>query len=221
MLSNPRIDLILKKDHAFNKLKKRWFKAFLNAYGSFLNAIIYIVFALFVIYFMVALSGCSVYMAAKGVKTHNPDYVIEGMTRQQVLKTLGKPVISVKDKKGRILTDFFIVNKSDKASIKRALAHATLDTITIGLWEAFGTTSEMIRDKDCYKIVVQYNKDMRAKKISIKSLMPTNLRNSGGGNVDTKLHLHYYYDMSPRTIPGYVPGQTVIVTPNGNYYYGY
>lgn len=87
-------------------------------------------------------SGCSVGMAMSGEEQKDTSILFPGSPRVVVIAKLGPPETSTKDANGCYVDSYYIV-KGNKPSTGRAVAHAGLDVVTLGLWEVVGTPMEM------------------------------------------------------------------------------
>jgi hypothetical protein len=89
-----------------------------------------------------ALTGCSVFMAAKLPDRKNLDVFTPGVPRAVVMAEMGAPS-SYDDRNGvRSEVYKFKQGYSQQAKISRAVLHGTADILTFGLWEAVGTPTE-------------------------------------------------------------------------------
>lgn len=114
------------------------------------------------------LVSCAVGMAASG--TENPDLMActVGAPRYQIEREVGPPVDS-KNLDGGGFECVYEYEIGNEPSAGRAVGHATMDVLTIGLWEVVGTPVElMIGDR--YQMKVIYDADGIAQEISTKKL---------------------------------------------------
>lgn len=127
----------------------------------------FVIFCLTVV-FVILVSSCSVYMAAKQPEKKNLDVVLaKGSPRDHVIAELGKPVSSVKNDKGeRIDLYKFVQGYSTGAKVGRAVWHATADVFTLGLWEVIGTPTEAVFSGDEMAYEVTYDKNDNIAKVS-------------------------------------------------------
>ncbi|MDH3663151.1 MAG: outer membrane protein assembly factor BamE [Alphaproteobacteria bacterium] len=101
------------------------------------------------------LSSCAVYMAASGEKEPDLGAIKTGATRSDVELHLGEPVSSSEMPDGRryAVYEYQIGNEP---STGRAVAHGTMDVLTLGLWEIIGTPIEGLSG-DTNRLAVTYN----------------------------------------------------------------
>ncbi|MGE5256160.1 MAG: hypothetical protein ACM3KE_05780, partial [Hyphomicrobiales bacterium] len=89
-----------------------------------------------------ALTGCSVFMAAKLPDKKNLEVFTPGVPRPVVLAEMGLPS-SYEDRNGvRSEVYKFKQGYSQQAKISRAVLHGSADILTFGLWEAVATPTE-------------------------------------------------------------------------------
>lgn len=90
---------------------------------------------------VVALSGCSVVMAAKG--SHPPDLsqVRKGASRAEIELALGAAESTFRHERGS--TSIYQFEADNEPSPGRAVAHGAMDVFTFGIWEAIGTPIEL------------------------------------------------------------------------------
>lgn len=92
-----------------------------------------------------------------------------GQPRAIVILNLGQPANTVATTEGRV--DLFELEPENAPSAGRALGHATLDLITFGGWELFGTPIEAVSAGDKLVINVEYDKDDKVKSINSGGLI--------------------------------------------------
>ena len=98
-------------------------------------------------------SGCSVGMAMSGEEQKDTSILFPGSPRAVVIAKLGPPETSTKDEKG-CYTDSYHITKGNTPSTGRAVAHAGLDVLTLGLWEVVGTPMEMGAAKENHSRII-------------------------------------------------------------------
>jgi hypothetical protein len=105
-----------------------------------------------------AVAGCSIAMAARQPSAKNLDVLKPGTARTAVVAELGWPEHTETAADGK-RTDLFSVTQgySKAARVSRVLLHGTADALTLGLWEAIGTPTEMIFDGKPLSIAVTYD----------------------------------------------------------------
>lgn len=87
------------------------------------------------------ISACSVGMAMHGKQEPDLSVVRVGACRAEVELQLGSPKQSVSLEDGNRV-DVYEYEFGNEPSAGRAIAHGTLDVLTLGLWEAVGTPVE-------------------------------------------------------------------------------
>lgn len=108
-------------------------------------------------------AGCSVGMAMSGKEQKDTSVVFPGAPRDVVVAKLGPPETSTKNEAGEIVDSWLII-KGNAPSGGRAVAHAGMDVLTLGLWEVVGTPLEMgAAGEDRTRYVITYDKDNKIK----------------------------------------------------------
>lgn len=111
--------------------------------------------------FLIFLSGCSVYMAAKQPDVKNVDLFKVGVPRGMLLAEFGPPIHS-ETKDGKKTEIFkFVQGYSTGAKAGRAVFHGAADVLTLGLWEVIGTPTEGVFSGDEMAFQVTYDADDR------------------------------------------------------------
>jgi hypothetical protein len=134
------------------------------------NAMIRIYALIACFYSSVLIAGCSVGMAMSGQKDPNLGLVRVGATRGEVEMTLGGPIKTVSLDDGKRM-DEYEYEVGDEPSAGRAVGHAVLDILTLGIWEVVGTPIEGFQGKK-HRMTVIYGKDDRAISINQPSPLP-------------------------------------------------
>jgi hypothetical protein len=112
-----------------------------------------------------ALTGCSVFMAAKLPDKKNLEVFTPGVPRPVVLAEMGLPA-SYEDSNGaRSEVYKFKQGYSQQAKISRAVFHGTADLFTCGLWEAVATPTEYYFSGTDTIVMVTYNRDDRVETV--------------------------------------------------------
>jgi hypothetical protein len=90
------------------------------------------------------LSACSVGMAVSG--DHNPDLgsVRSGASRGEIELHLGSP-IKVSDVGNGLRAATYEYEVGNEPSAGRAVGHAVMDVLTLGIWEIVGTPIEAVQ----------------------------------------------------------------------------
>jgi len=112
-----------------------------------------------------ALTGCSVFMAAKLPDKKNLEVFTMGVPRPVVLAEMGLPA-SYEDRAGvRSEVYKFKQGYSQEAKISRAVLHGTADFMTFGLWEIVGTPTEYYFSGKATIVLVTYNQNDRVETV--------------------------------------------------------
>lgn len=110
---------------------------------------------------MIAICGCSVFMAAKQPSAKNIDLFRVGTPRSMLLAEFGLPTVS-EVRNGKKCEIFkFVQGYSAGAKAGRAVFHGTADVLTLGLWEVVGTPTEGIFSGDEMVYDVCYDENDR------------------------------------------------------------
>lgn len=110
---------------------------------------------------LVLLAGCSVGMALSGNLQKDTSILFPGAPREAVITKLGEPETSSKDQQGRY-TDSYLLVKGNSPSLGRAVGHATLDLLTLGIWEVVGTPIEAVAgSEDRSRLLIQYDAEQK------------------------------------------------------------
>lgn len=114
------------------------------------------------------LTGCSVFMAASGEEEPDLGAIKIGSARSEVELHLGSPKKSSAISDGR-RHDIYEYQLGNEPSTGRAIAHGTMDLLTLGLWEIAGTPMEGLAG-DKYRLAVTYDEfDRVAEMSSVKA----------------------------------------------------
>ncbi len=119
--------------------------------------------SLIVAVLILAIPGCSVYMAANQPEKRNLSVLTQGTPRNQVIATLGTPVVSEIREGAKVDTFAFKQGYGKAAKTARAVGHGIADVFTLGLWELVGTPTELIASGRDVKIQVTYDENDRVK----------------------------------------------------------
>jgi hypothetical protein len=114
------------------------------------------------------LTACSVGMAVSGEENPDLSVVAEGCSRVEIERELGAPQ-SVRELEGGDLECQYRYEIGDEPSAARAAGHATLDVLTIGLWELVGTPTELSQG-DEFELTVVYGSDGIAKEVKTRQI---------------------------------------------------
>lgn len=111
-----------------------------------------------------AVSGCSVGMAMSGKKAPDLGQVKVGATRGEVELQMGPPTQSHIDELGRRI-DVYDYEVGNEPSPGRAVGHAVMDVLTLGIWEIVGTPVEGFTGEE-FRLSVTYNEQDRVERVS-------------------------------------------------------
>ena len=124
-----------------------------------------IIKTLYIFSFAIAVSGCSVFMAAKQPDKKNLDLMKVGTPRALLVAEFGMPIMS-ETKDGKKYEVFkFIDGYSAGAKAGRAVFHGAADIVTLGLWEIIGTPTEGVFSGDEMVYQVRYDDNERADEV--------------------------------------------------------
>jgi len=102
------------------------------------------------------LSGCSVGMAMSGKATPDLGVLKQTASRGEVELQLGAPVGTNTMENGHVL-NVYEYEVGNDPSAGRALGHAAMDVLTLGIWEVVGTPIEGFQG-DKRQVQVEYDK---------------------------------------------------------------
>ncbi len=115
--------------------------------------------------FIVIITGCSVYMAAKQPGKKDLEVMKAGTPRARVLEELGQPV-STHTRNGKKVDVFsFVQGYSDAAKAGRAALHVTTDVLTSGVSEIVSTPTETVFHGTEVTYEITYDKNDRVEKV--------------------------------------------------------
>ena len=103
------------------------------------------------------LSGCSVGMAMNGKTTPDLGVVKKNATRGEVELQLGTPVKVSTMENGHVL-NVYEYEVGNDPSAGRAVGHAVMDVLTLGIWEVVGTPIEGFQG-DKHQLQVEYDEN--------------------------------------------------------------
>jgi len=92
--------------------------------------------------FALAVTGCSVAMAAHQPSRKDVKVFSHGMPRSLVVAEVGAPVTTETRAGKRVEVYAFTQGYSKAARVSRTIGHGAADVLTLGLWEAVGTPTE-------------------------------------------------------------------------------
>lgn len=108
------------------------------------------VFGILVVFFItINFIECSAVMAAKGKREASVSALQIGDTKNIVLSKIGyQPIRSTMD--GNKQIEIYEIEIGNEPSAGRAIAHGTMDILTLGLWEFIGTPIEVTTGEKSY-----------------------------------------------------------------------
>jgi TRAP-type C4-dicarboxylate transport system substrate-binding protein len=106
----------------------------------------------------VALSGCSIFMAANQPDKKDLSVLTAGTPRARLLEEFGQPISSRLQGDKRIDLFTFVQGYRKEVKAVRALGHGVGDIATVGLWEFAGTSAETVLDGKKLSFEVTYNR---------------------------------------------------------------
>lgn len=104
-----------------------------------------------------ALSGCSVIMAASTPGPKDMNVLLAGTPRSDVLKEFGEPEQTGGRNGKRVDIFRYRQGERDNQKYGRAALHAGLDLLTLGIWEIVGTPAEIMSMQPETRIEVTYD----------------------------------------------------------------
>ncbi len=118
-----------------------------------------------------SLSACAVGLAATGEETPDVTQCHVGAERHEIEAQVGPPRTSDTDASGNT-TCTYEYKVGDDPSAGRAVYHAGMDVLTLGLWELVGTPYEALQG-ETYEMTVVYGPDGTAKEITSRPVERT------------------------------------------------
>ena len=104
---------------------------------------------LMMVIMLISVSGCSAVMAAKGKREANITALQMGDSKNVVHAKIGYQPIRIQAN-GNKQIEIYEIEFGNEPSMGRAIAHGTLDLLTIGLWEVVGTPLEATAGEKSY-----------------------------------------------------------------------
>jgi len=114
---------------------------------------------------LVFAQGCSVIMAGKKQVRKDLSVVRVGGDRDDIVHVLGAPYMSMTTDDGGYKDVYKIVENAGTAETKTlAIAgHATMDVVTLGLWEIVGTPLELATQEEATTFILYYGPNNKLK----------------------------------------------------------
>lgn len=114
------------------------------------------------------LSACSVGMAVAGKEEPNLAVCRVGATQGEIETQLGPPT-SVRTLPEGDTSCSYEYELGNEPSAGRAMAHAGMDVLTLGIWELVGTPVEAVQGEK-FEMTVTYGSDGKAKAIETRRI---------------------------------------------------
>ena len=136
-------------------LKNLWYFEKLSRKGETMKKMLITLLVL-----ILFVEGCSVIMAGKKHTRKDTKVVIIGESRDIIVQTLGPPDMSATTESGS--KDIYKIVESAGTGGSKFFAiagHATMDVLTLGLWEIVGTPLELATQESPTSFILYYNKD--------------------------------------------------------------
>ena len=130
----------------------------------------YLVFAVLLTIFIVPISGCSVFMAAKQPAAKNIELFKIGTSREVLLAEFGQPLISEETDGKKVEIFTFIQGYSKLAKTGRVIFHSAADVFTLGLWEIVGTPMEIYFNGNEMAFHVSYDENDHLDEVNVIKL---------------------------------------------------
>jgi len=108
---------------------------------------------------LIYLQSCSVIMAGKKQVRKDITCIRVGEHRDIIVQTIGGPDTSVRLDKGGYKDVYKIVENAGTAGSKTfaVAGHATMDVLTLGLWEIIGTPLELATEEEATRFILYYD----------------------------------------------------------------
>ena len=117
---------------------------------------------------VIALSACSVGMAAAGKESPNLAVCQVGSDKTLIESEVGPPKM-IKTFADGSTSCTYEYEVGNEPSTGRAMLNAGMDVVTLGLWEVVGTPAEALKGSK-YEMIVVYGPDGKAKEIRTRPL---------------------------------------------------
>ena len=127
----------------------------------------YFLFAVFVTLFVVPISGCSVFMAAKQPPAKNIELFKIGTPRDELIAEFGAPYISEENDGKQVEIFLFVQGYSKAVKTGRVVFHTVADVMTLGLWEIIGTPTEMAFNGNNMAFHVSYDENDHVDEVNV------------------------------------------------------
>ncbi len=117
----------------------------------------YFLFVTLIALFVVPVSGCSVFMAAKQPSAKNIELFKIGTSRDELIAEFGAPYISEENDGKQVEMFLFVQGYSKAVKTGRVIFHSVADVMTLGLWEIVGIPTEMVFNGNKMAFHVSYD----------------------------------------------------------------
>jgi hypothetical protein len=110
---------------------------------------------------MLFVNGCSVFMAAQKQTKKDLKVIRVGEHRDIIVQTLGAPNASIRTEDGGYKDIYKIVENAGTEGGKTfaVAGHATMDVLTLGLWEIVGSPMELATVQEATTFIIYYDSD--------------------------------------------------------------
>jgi hypothetical protein len=112
-----------------------------------------------------ALSGCSVFMAANQPEKRDLSILTAGTRRSEIIAEFGQPLTSRLVGMNRVDLFTFTQGYSKEVKVGRAFAHGTMDVATGGVWEIAGTPTEAMFSGKKLSYEITYDRTDRVQRV--------------------------------------------------------
>lgn len=117
--------------------------------------------------FVVPVSGCSVFMAAKQPTAKKIELFKIGTPRDELIAEFGAPYISEENNGKQVEMFLFIQGYSKAVKTGRVIFHSVADVMTLGLWEIVGIPTEMVFNGNKMAFHVSYDANDHVDEVNI------------------------------------------------------
>ena len=129
----------------------------------------YFLFVALIALFVVPVSGCSVFMAAKQPTAKNIELFKIGTPRDELIAEFGAPYISEENDGKQVEMFLFVQGYSKAVKTSRVIFHSVADVMTFGLWEIVGIPTEMAFNGNKMAFHVSYDANDHVDEVNILS----------------------------------------------------
>ena len=127
----------------------------------------YFLFAALIALFVVPVSGCSVFMAAKQPTAKNIELFKIGTPRDELISEFGAPYISEENDGKQVEMFLFVQGYSKAVKTGRIIFHSVADVMTLGLWEIVGVPTELVFNGNKMAFHVSYDANDHVDEVNV------------------------------------------------------